>query len=56
MPPTYYFTITRDNDGYRARFYYGGELMWWTEGYSSIANAQNAIDTMRGHAGSAPQR
>jgi uncharacterized protein YegP (UPF0339 family) len=52
----HYFTITQDRDGYRARFYYNGELMWWTEGYSSLANAQNAIDSLRANAGTAPQR
>jgi uncharacterized protein YegP (UPF0339 family) len=56
MPPTHYYTITRDRDGFRARFYYGGELMWWTEGYSRIEKAQNAIDSIRHNGGSAPQR
>jgi uncharacterized protein YegP (UPF0339 family) len=52
----YYFTITDDKDGYRARFYYNDELIWWTEGYSSVANAENAIAALRVHAASAPLR
>jgi uncharacterized protein len=54
--PMYYFTITDDKDGYRARFYYNDELIWWTEGYSSVANAENAIAALRVHAASAPLR
>ena len=52
----YYFRITHDKDGWRARFYYSGELMWWTEGYSSEAKARNAIQSLRVHAASAPLR
>ena len=52
----HYFTITLDKDGYRGRFYYNSELMWWTEGYSSRANAENAIRALRTHAASAPLR
>jgi uncharacterized protein YegP (UPF0339 family) len=52
----YYFRITSDKDGYRARFYYNQELIWWTEGYVRRAGAENAIRAMRGHAASAPLR
>ena len=38
-----HFTITHDRDGYRARLYSGGNLVWWTEGYVKKATAQNAI-------------
>jgi uncharacterized protein YegP (UPF0339 family) len=50
----YHFKITQDNDGWRARFYYNQELIWWTEGYSRIAGAENAILAMRQHAANAP--
>jgi uncharacterized protein YegP (UPF0339 family) len=50
----YYFRITRDADGYRARFYYNQELIWWTEGYTSQTNAENAIAALRNHAATAP--
>lgn len=52
----YYFRITHDVDGYRARFYYNDELMWWTEGYVRIAGAENAIQALRLHAATAPLR
>ena len=54
----YYFTITRDDDGFRARFYSAanGELMWWTEGYSSRANAEHAVAVLRDNAASADAR
>lgn len=54
--PMHYFRITLDDDGYRARFYYNGELMWWTEGYKRRATAENAIRSLRVHAASAPLR
>jgi uncharacterized protein YegP (UPF0339 family) len=37
------FTITRDADGYRARLWSGSDLVWWTEGYTAKAGAENAI-------------
>lgn len=43
-----YFTIKRDRDGYRARLYSGGNLVWWTEGYKRKATAENAIRIARG--------
>ena len=53
-----YFTISRDGDGYRARFYSSsnGQLMWWTEGYRSRTGAEHAIRVMRTYAASAPMR
>ncbi len=40
-----YFTITLDNDGYRARLYAANhELVWWTEGYEKRATAERAIE------------
>jgi uncharacterized protein YegP (UPF0339 family) len=54
---TPYYRITNDRDGYRARFYgANGELVWWTEGYTSLAAAHNAISLIRAHAASAPLR
>ena len=32
---------------YRAYFEYNGEKIFWTEGYSSKASAQNAIDSIK---------
>lgn len=40
-----YFTITLDQDGYRARLYGGNhELVWWTEGYGDKASSGHAIE------------
>jgi uncharacterized protein YegP (UPF0339 family) len=52
----HFFRITLDGDGYRARFYYNNELIWWTEGYRHRAGAENAIQALRLHAASAPLR
>jgi len=52
----YFFRITHDRDGYRARFYYNDELIWWTEGYVNQQGAENAIRALRLHAASAPLR
>jgi uncharacterized protein YegP (UPF0339 family) len=52
----YYFTIRHDRDGWRARFYYRGELIWWTEGYARRAGAENALDAIRAYAATAPLR
>jgi uncharacterized protein YegP (UPF0339 family) len=54
----YYYKITYDDDGWRARFYSAsnGRLIWWTEGYSSYANAESAVTILRANAASAPLR
>ena len=39
---------------YVAKFKYNGEIMFWTEGYSSKANAQNAIDSIKKNGPDAP--
>jgi uncharacterized protein YegP (UPF0339 family) len=49
-----YFTIARDRDGCRARFYSGGNLVWWTEGYARKEGAVNAIRSIKTHAATAP--
>lgn len=42
------FEITRDKAGeYRVKFKYNSETMFATEGYSSKASAQNAIDSIK---------
>jgi uncharacterized protein YegP (UPF0339 family) len=35
------------NGEYRAYFEYGGDKIFFTEGYSSKAGAQNAIDSVK---------
>ena len=52
----YYFTVTHDQDGHRARFYgnYGRELIWWTQGYNYRQDALTAIALMRQQAATAP--
>jgi uncharacterized protein YegP (UPF0339 family) len=37
------FTITLDQDGYRARLWSGSDLVWWSQGYERKAGARNAI-------------
>ena len=42
------FEITKDKAGeYRVKFKYNSEIMFSTEGYSSKASAQNAIDSIK---------
>lgn len=42
------FEIYRDKKGeYRVRFKYNDEVMFSTEGYTSKASAQNAIDSIK---------
>ena len=52
----YYFRISQDHDGWRARFFYNRELIWWTEGYTRRTGAENAIQALRVHAAAAPMR
>jgi uncharacterized protein YegP (UPF0339 family) len=37
------FTIKLDKDGYRARLWSGGNLVWWTEGYVRPEGAREAV-------------
>ena len=39
---------------YRAYFEYNSEKIFWTEGYSSKASAQNAIDSIKNNGPGAP--
>ncbi|WP_265518497.1 YegP family protein [Nitratireductor luteus] len=49
------FEIYRDKKGeYRVRFKYNSEVMFATEGYSSKASAQNAIDSIKENGPDAP--
>jgi uncharacterized protein len=42
------FEITKDKAGeFRVKFKYNSETMFSTEGYSSKASAQNAIDSIK---------
>ena len=42
------FEIYKDKkDEYRVRFKYNSEIMFSTEGYTSKASAQNAIDSIK---------
>jgi uncharacterized protein YegP (UPF0339 family) len=42
------------NGEYRAYFEYNGEKIFWTEGYSSKASAQSAIDSVKSNGPGAP--
>jgi uncharacterized protein YegP (UPF0339 family) len=49
------FEIWKDKKGeYRVRFKYNSETMFSTEGYSSKASAQNAIDSIKKNGPKAP--
>jgi uncharacterized protein YegP (UPF0339 family) len=49
------FEIYKDKGGeYRARFKYNNEVLFATEGYSSKASAQNAIDSIKKNGPDAP--
>jgi len=49
------FEIWKDKAGeYRVKFKYNSETMFSTEGYSSKAAAQNAIDSMKKNGPGAP--
>ncbi len=50
-----YFTIVNASGGYRAHIYgRNGELVFWTEVYTSKASARNAIDMVKAGAATAP--
>jgi uncharacterized protein YegP (UPF0339 family) len=49
-----YFKVVRASGGYRAQFWSGGNLVWWTEVYVHRAGAENAIASIKRHGGSAP--
>ena len=44
----------RSNGEYASYFEYNGEKIFWTEGYSSKASAQNAIDSIKSNGPGAP--
>ncbi len=49
------FEIYKDNAGeFRVRFKYNSEVMFSTQGYSSKASAQNAIDSIKKNGPGAP--
>jgi len=42
------FEIWKDKkDEFRVRFKYNGEVIFWTEGYTSKASAKNAISSIQ---------
>jgi uncharacterized protein YegP (UPF0339 family) len=44
----HHFEIYKDSAGeYRVRFRYNSEVMFSTQGYSTKASAQNAIDSIK---------
>ena len=49
------FEIRKNKAGeFVAYFTYNGESIWWTEGYSSKASAQNAIESIKKNGPGAP--
>ena len=49
------FEIWKDKKGeFRVRFKYNSEIMFSTEGYTSKASAQNAIDSIKKNGPNAP--
>lgn len=57
MAGTPYFKIKAASGGYRAYFYGGnGELVWWTEVYSSRRSAEQAVTFAQANAATAPLR
>jgi uncharacterized protein YegP (UPF0339 family) len=49
------FSIDTASGGYRAHAWgSNGKLVWWTEVYTSKANARHAINIMKAGAASAP--
>jgi uncharacterized protein YegP (UPF0339 family) len=54
-PMAHKFEIYKDKAGeFRVRFKYNSEVMFSTEGYSSKASAQNAIDSIKKNGPDAP--
>ena len=50
------FVIEQNKAGeYVAKFKYNSETIFWTEGYSSRAKAQNAIDSIKANGPGAAQ-
>jgi len=49
-----FFRVVRASGGYRAQYWAGGNLVWWTEVYVHKAGALMAIVTLRRNAVSAP--
>jgi uncharacterized protein YegP (UPF0339 family) len=49
-----HFKIVRRVGGYRAQYWSGGNLVWWTETYVRKAGAEAAIASLRLNAATAP--
>ncbi len=41
------FKIVKSASGYRVQFLYNSEIIFWTENYTSEANALNAISAIK---------
>ena len=54
----HYFEIKKSekNGEYRAYFKYNSETIFWTEGYSSKAGAENAIASIKKNGPDAPTK
>lgn len=46
----YKFNIVKSASGYRVQFLYNSEIIFWTENYTSEANALNAINAVKNNA------
>ncbi len=45
----YKFNLIKSEKGYRVQFAYNSTIIFWTETYSSKANAMNAIESFKEH-------
>ena len=51
------FVIEQNKKGeYVAKFKYNSEVIFWTEGYSSKKNAENAIESIKKNGPGAPTK
>lgn len=54
MKPTRFEIVRDDQQGYHARFWTGGQIIWWTESYTRKENAKHAVDLISRYAAPAP--
>lgn len=48
------FEIVNDSKGFHARFWSNGNIIWWTESYTSKANAKAGVGIISVYAEDAP--
>lgn len=53
MPATRFELVT-DAKGFHARFWTGGNIIWWTESYKNKADAKHAVGLISAYAEAAP--